>query len=53
MRICHALPQARWVDPGFIHISQLDYFVTDAVLPSTLRDICRDNDVQVEIAAES
>jgi DeoR family glycerol-3-phosphate regulon repressor len=34
------------------HISQLDYFVTDAVLPSRLRDICRDNDVQVEIAAE-
>lgn len=32
------------------HISQLDYFVTDAPPPARLRDICRDNDVQVEIA---
>ena len=34
------------------HISQLDYFVTNAPLPPRLRDICRDNEVQVEIATE-
>jgi hypothetical protein len=32
------------------HISQLDYFVTDAALPGRLHDICRDNDVALEIA---
>lgn len=32
------------------HVSELDYLVTDAPLPPRLRDICRDNDVQVEIA---
>jgi len=35
------------------HISQLDYFVTDAPPPARLLDICRDNDVAVEIAAEA
>ena len=34
------------------HISQLDYFVTNAPLPPRLRDVCRDHDVQVEIAAD-
>jgi DeoR family transcriptional regulator, glycerol-3-phosphate regulon repressor len=34
------------------HISQLDYFVTNAPLPPRLRDLCRDNEVQVEIATE-
>ena len=32
------------------HLSQLDYFVTDAAPPPHLSDICRDNEVQVEIA---
>jgi DeoR family transcriptional regulator, glycerol-3-phosphate regulon repressor len=32
------------------HISELDYFVSDAEPPARLRDICRDNDVQIEIA---
>jgi DeoR family transcriptional regulator, glycerol-3-phosphate regulon repressor len=32
------------------HISQLDYFVTDAAPPPRLREICRDRDVQLEIA---
>ncbi|HEX6001131.1 MAG TPA: DeoR/GlpR family DNA-binding transcription regulator [Hyphomicrobiaceae bacterium] len=32
------------------HISQLDYFVTDAPPPARLLGICRDNDVAVEIA---
>jgi DeoR family glycerol-3-phosphate regulon repressor len=32
------------------HLSQLDYFVTDAVLPPHLSGVCRDNEVQVEIA---
>jgi DeoR family glycerol-3-phosphate regulon repressor len=32
------------------HLSQLDYFVTDAVPPPHLSDICRDNEVQIEIA---
>lgn len=32
------------------HISELDYFVTDVPLPPRLRDICRDNEVQVETA---
>jgi DeoR family glycerol-3-phosphate regulon repressor len=32
------------------HLSQLDYFVTDAVPPPHLSDICRDNEVQVEVA---
>lgn len=35
------------------HISQLDYFVTNAPPPPRLRDLCRDNEVQVEIAATS
>jgi len=35
------------------HVSQLDYFVTNTPLPPRLRDICRDNDVEIEIAAES
>jgi len=34
------------------HVSQLDYFVTNARLPPRLNDICRDHEVQVEIAAE-
>jgi DeoR family glycerol-3-phosphate regulon repressor len=33
------------------HLSQLDYFVTDAPLPPRLRQICRESHVQVEIAA--
>lgn len=32
------------------HLSQLDYFVTDAPLPAKLHDICRNSDVHVEIA---
>lgn len=32
------------------HLSELDYFVTDAPLPQHLHDICRDSDVRVEIA---
>jgi len=32
------------------HLSQLDYFVTDAPLPAKLHDICRNSDVQVEVA---
>ena len=32
------------------HVSQLDYLVIDAPPPRRLGDICRDNDVQVEIA---
>ena len=32
------------------HLSQLDYFVTDAALPAKLHDVCRDAGVQVEIA---
>lgn len=32
------------------HLSELDYFVTDVAPPPRLRDICRDNDVQIEIA---
>jgi len=35
------------------HISQLDVFVTDATPPAPLLEICRDNDVTVEIAAEA
>jgi DeoR family glycerol-3-phosphate regulon repressor len=35
------------------HISQLDVFVTDAPPPLHLAEICRDNDVVVEIAAEA
>jgi DeoR family glycerol-3-phosphate regulon repressor len=35
------------------HISQLDYFVTNAPVPPRLRDICRDSDVQIETAIES
>jgi DeoR family glycerol-3-phosphate regulon repressor len=35
------------------HLSQLDYFVTDMPPPARLRDICRDNDVQVEVASPS
>jgi DeoR family glycerol-3-phosphate regulon repressor len=34
------------------HISQLDYFVTDAPLAPRLRDICREHGVHVEIADE-
>jgi DeoR family glycerol-3-phosphate regulon repressor len=33
------------------HVSQLDYFVTNAPVPPKLRDICRDSDVQIEIAS--
>jgi DeoR family transcriptional regulator, glycerol-3-phosphate regulon repressor len=32
------------------HISQLDYFVTDVAPPSRVRELCRDNEVSVEIA---
>ena len=32
------------------HISQLDYFVTDAQPPARLRELCRDSDVTIEIA---
>lgn len=35
------------------HVSQLDYFVTNAPVPPKLRDICRDSDVQIEIASTS
>jgi DeoR family transcriptional regulator, glycerol-3-phosphate regulon repressor len=35
------------------HISQLDYFVTDAPPPARLCDICRDNDVAVEVDEEA
>jgi DeoR family glycerol-3-phosphate regulon repressor len=35
------------------HLSQLDYFVTDKAPPEHLRDICRDHDVDVEIAGEA
>jgi DeoR family glycerol-3-phosphate regulon repressor len=31
-------------------ISQLDYFVTDALPPPRLRRICEENDVQIEVA---
>ena len=34
------------------HLSQLDYFVTDAPLPPKLQEVCRSSDVQVEIAEE-
>lgn len=34
------------------HVSQIDYFVTNSPLPPRLRDICRDHEVQVEIAGE-
>jgi DeoR family glycerol-3-phosphate regulon repressor len=33
------------------HISQLDYFVTNAPPPARLLGICRDNDVEIEVAA--
>jgi DeoR family transcriptional regulator, glycerol-3-phosphate regulon repressor len=33
------------------HISQLDYFVTDAEPPARVRELCRDHEVSVEIAA--
>ena len=32
------------------HISQLDYFVTDADPPARLRQICQDHAVQIEVA---
>ncbi|HWM84193.1 MAG TPA: DeoR/GlpR family DNA-binding transcription regulator [Kofleriaceae bacterium] len=32
------------------HISQLDYFVTDVAPQPRLRDVCRDSEVQVEVA---
>jgi DeoR family transcriptional regulator, glycerol-3-phosphate regulon repressor len=32
------------------HISELDYFVTDVPPPARLGEICRDNEVQVEVA---
>jgi DeoR family glycerol-3-phosphate regulon repressor len=35
------------------HISQLDYFVTDAPPPQRLLGICRDHDVAVEVATEA
>ena len=34
------------------HISQIDYLVTNTALHPRLRDICRDKDVQIEIADE-
>ena len=34
------------------HLSQLDYFVTDAPLPHKLQEVCRSSGVQVEIAEE-
>jgi DeoR family glycerol-3-phosphate regulon repressor len=34
------------------HLSQLDGFVTDAPLPQKLSDICRENNVRVEIATQ-
>jgi DeoR family glycerol-3-phosphate regulon repressor len=34
------------------HISQLDYFVTNRAPPPRLSDICRDNDVLIEVASE-
>ena len=34
------------------HLSQLDYFVTDAPLPPRLQEVCRSSDVQVEVAEE-
>jgi DeoR family glycerol-3-phosphate regulon repressor len=33
------------------HISQLDYFVTDAEPPARVRELCHDHEVSVEIAA--
>lgn len=33
------------------HISEIDHFVTDAALPAPLEQICRDNDVSIEIAS--
>jgi DeoR family glycerol-3-phosphate regulon repressor len=35
------------------HISQLDYFVTNAPPPARLLGICRDHDVEIEIAGDS
>jgi DeoR family glycerol-3-phosphate regulon repressor len=35
------------------HLSQLDHFVTDKAPPEHLRDICRDHDVEIEIAAQA
>lgn len=35
------------------HISQIDYFVTDAQPPARLAEICRDQGVQIEIADPS
>ncbi len=35
------------------HLSQLDYFVTDAPLPPRLQEVCRGSGVQVEIADEA
>ena len=32
------------------HVSQLDYFVTDAEPPARLRELCRDSDVAIEVA---
>lgn len=34
------------------HLSQLDYFVTDAALPAKLHDVCRSSGVHVEVADE-
>ena len=34
------------------HISQIDYFVTDAAPPSRLRRICEDNGVVLDVATE-
>jgi DeoR family glycerol-3-phosphate regulon repressor len=34
------------------HISQLDYFVTNAPVPPKLRDVCRDSEVEIEIATQ-
>ncbi len=33
------------------HISELDYFVTEITPPASLCSVCRDNDVQVEVAS--
>ena len=35
------------------HISQLDYFVTDTPPPARLREICREHEVQIEVADEA
>jgi DeoR family glycerol-3-phosphate regulon repressor len=34
------------------HLSDIDHFVTDAALPERLRNICAENQVAVDVAAE-